>query len=56
MPDRPALPAVDPVVQALVLTDIIISAAITGLLVALALQEFKRTGSINPDRSHAMKG
>jgi multicomponent Na+:H+ antiporter subunit C len=56
MPGRPALPAVDPVVQALVLTDIIISAAVTGLLIALTLENYKRTGSINPNKRHAMKG
>lgn len=44
----PGTPAVDPVVQALVLTDIVISAAVTALLLAMALQVHKRRGSVDP--------
>jgi multicomponent Na+:H+ antiporter subunit C len=43
----PGTPAVDPVVQALVLTDIVIGATITGLLLALVLQLHKRTGTLD---------
>lgn len=45
----PGTPAVDPVVQALVLTDIVIGAAVTALLLALALQLHKRRGTLDPD-------
>jgi len=39
---------VDPVVQVLVLTDIVIEATITALLLALVVQAHKRFGSIDP--------
>jgi multicomponent Na+:H+ antiporter subunit C len=41
--------AVDPVVQVLVLTDIVIEATLTGLLLALAIQAHKRFGSLDPN-------
>ena len=47
---------VDPVVQVLVLTDIVIEATVTGLLLALAVQAHKRFGSIDPDRLRALRG
>jgi multicomponent Na+:H+ antiporter subunit C len=50
----PGTPAVDPVVQALVLTDIVIGGAVTALLLALALQLHKRRGSLNPDELRAL--
>ena len=40
---------VDPVVQVLVLTDIVIEATVTGLLLALAIQAHKRFGSLDPN-------
>lgn len=46
----PGTPAVDPVVQALVLTDIVVGATISALLLALTLQMHKRTGTIDPHR------
>jgi multicomponent Na+:H+ antiporter subunit C len=45
----PGTVAVDPVVQALVLTDVVIGAAVTGLLLALALQLHKRRGTLDPE-------
>ena len=44
----PGTPAVDPVVQALVLTDIVVGATVTALLLALAVQIHKRKGSLDP--------
>ena len=46
----PGTPAVDPIVQALVLTDIVVGATISALLLALILQMHKRTGTIDPVR------
>ena len=43
--------AVDPVVQVLVLTDIVIEATVTALLLALAVQAHKRFGSLDPRRA-----
>lgn len=39
---------VDPVVQVLVLTDIVIEATISALLLALVVQAHKRFGSVDP--------
>lgn len=48
---RPAsTPAVDPVLQALVLTDIVVGATVTALLLALTLQVHKKRGTVNPER------
>lgn len=44
----PGTPAVDPVVQALVLTDIVVGAAVTALLLIVALQVQKRRGTFDP--------
>jgi multicomponent Na+:H+ antiporter subunit C len=52
----PGTPAVDPVVQALVLTDIVVGATVTALLLALAVQIHKRKGSLDPERLRAMRG
>ena len=46
---------VDPVVQVLVLTDIVIEATVTALLLALAVQAHKRFGSLDPDRLRALR-
>ena len=46
----PGTPAVDPVVQALVLTDIVVGATISALLLALTLQMHKRKGTVDPHR------
>jgi multicomponent Na+:H+ antiporter subunit C len=51
----PGTPAVDPVVQALVLTDIVIGAAVTALLLALALQLHRRKGTLDPEKLRAMQ-
>ena len=40
---------VDPVVQVLVLTDVVIEATITALLLALVVQAHKRFGSVDPN-------
>ena len=45
----PGTPAVDPVMQALVLTDIVIGATVTALLLALVLQLHKRRGTLDPE-------
>lgn len=41
---------VDPVVQALTLTDIVVGATVTALLLALAIQVDKRQGTVDPDQ------
>ena len=48
--------AVDPVVQALALVDIVVEATVTALLLALAVQAHKRFGSVDPDDLHPLEG
>ncbi|HEY3904093.1 MAG TPA: cation:proton antiporter subunit C [Streptosporangiaceae bacterium] len=49
-------PAVDPVVQALALTDVVVEAAVTGLLLAFAVQAQKRFGTLDPHELVQIKG
>jgi multicomponent Na+:H+ antiporter subunit C len=51
----PGTPAVDPVVQALVLTDIVVGATVIALLLALVLQVHKRRGSIDPEQLRPLR-
>lgn len=53
---KPGTPAVDPVVQALMLTDIVVEVTVMALLLALAVQIHKRNGTLDPNRLGAMKG
>jgi multicomponent Na+:H+ antiporter subunit C len=41
--------AVDPVVQALTLTDVVVGGTVTALLLAIAVQMSKRLGTLDPD-------
>jgi multicomponent Na+:H+ antiporter subunit C len=41
--------AVDPIVQALTLTDIVVSVAVLGLILALALDAHRLAGTVDPD-------
>ncbi|MFJ8787689.1 NADH-quinone oxidoreductase subunit K [Streptomyces sp. NPDC102462] len=49
-------PLVDPVVQALTLTDIVVGATVTALLLALVLQIAKRHGTVDPDELMELRG
>jgi multicomponent Na+:H+ antiporter subunit C len=49
-------PAVDPVMQALALTDVVVEAAVTALLLALAVQAQKRFGTLDPQELVQLKG
>lgn len=49
-------PAVDPVVQALALTDIVVEGAVTALLLAFAIQAHKRFGTLDPDKLKQLQG
>ena len=49
-------PVVDPVVQALTLTDVVVGSTVTALLLALAVQIHKRIGTLDPDELRSMKG
>jgi multicomponent Na+:H+ antiporter subunit C len=49
-------PAVDPVVQALALTDVVVEAAVTALLLAIAVQAHKRFGTLDPHELVELRG
>lgn len=49
----PLSPAVDPVVHALTLTDIVVGATVTALLLALTLNIRRKRGSVDPERLSA---
>jgi multicomponent Na+:H+ antiporter subunit C len=49
-------PAVDPVVQALALTDVVVEAAVTALLLSFAIQAHKRFGTLDPQELASLKG
>jgi multicomponent Na+:H+ antiporter subunit C len=48
LPTHPG-PTVDAIMQALSLTDVVLGAAVSALLLALAVQIHKRTGTLDPD-------
>ena len=55
--DVPArTPAVDPVVQALALTDVVVEAAVTALLLSFAVQAHKRFGTLDPHELVSLRG
>jgi len=45
---------VDPVVQALTLTDVVVEATVVALLLALVMQAHKRFGTLDPDELGVM--
>ena len=47
---------VDPVVQALTLTDVVVEATVVAVLLALTVQAHKRFGTADPDELGALRG
>lgn len=52
----PTVRATDPVVQAITLTDIVVGATVTALLLAFVLRTFKLRGTVDPQDLHPMRG
>jgi multicomponent Na+:H+ antiporter subunit C len=52
----PGRDVVDPVVQAMTLTDIVVAATVSALLLALAVRAHGRFGELDPDELAAMRG
>jgi multicomponent Na+:H+ antiporter subunit C len=52
----PGTPAVDPIVQALMLTDVVVEVTVTALLLALAVQAHERTGKLDPNDLGIIRG
>ena len=48
--------SVDPIVQSLTLTDVVVSVTVMGLILALALDVHKEAGSIDPDKLAELSG
>ena len=48
--------SVDPVVQALTLTDIVVSVTVIALILALTLDVHKKAGTVDPDEVREMSG
>jgi multicomponent Na+:H+ antiporter subunit C len=53
---RQSATTVDPVVQALMLTDIVVEATVVALLLAITVQVHKRTGVVDPNHIDILKG
>ena len=49
-------PAVDPLVQALMLTDVVVEVTVTALLLALAVRAHERTGKLDPNQLGMLRG
>ena len=47
---------VDPVVQALMLTDVVVEAVVVALLLAMVVKAFEKSGSVSPDDLRTMRG
>jgi multicomponent Na+:H+ antiporter subunit C len=52
----PGTPVVDPVVQALTLTDVVVQATVSAVLLGLALQAHKRFGTADPNGLGELRG
>ena len=52
----PSARAVDPVVQSLTLTDVVVEAVVVALLLALAVDAQQRFGTLDPDELQALQG
>jgi len=49
-------PAVDPVVHALTLTDIVVATVVTALILTMAIQVYRITGTLDPEKLRPMSG
>ena len=52
----PGAPVVDPVVQAMTLTDVVVEATVVAVLLALTVQAHKRFGTADPDEMGEISG
>ncbi len=52
----PGTLTVDPVVQALMLTDIVVEAVVFALLLAMVVKAFEKSGCVSPDDLRTMRG
>ena len=53
---EPGKLTVDPVVQALMLTDVVVEAVVVALLLAMAVKAHEKSGSVSPDELKTLRG
>lgn len=53
---RPGRLTVDPVVQALMLTDVVVEAVVVALLLAIVVKAHEKSGSVSPEDLRTMRG
>ncbi len=47
---------VDPIVQALMLTDVVVEATVVALLLAMVVKAYEKAGTVSPDDLRMMRG
>jgi len=52
----PGTPTVDPVVQALMLTDVVVEAVVVALLLAMVVKAHEKSGTVSPDELRSLRG
>lgn len=52
----PGALTVDPIVQALMLTDVVVEAVVVALLLAMVVKAHEKTGCVSPDELRSMRG
>lgn len=52
----PGVITVDPVVQALMLTDVVVEATVVALLLAMVVKAYEKAGTVSPDDLRMMRG
>ena len=52
----PGVLTVDPVVQALMLTDVVVEAVVVALLLAMVVKAYEKSGSVSPSDLRTMRG
>lgn len=52
----PGVVTVDPIVQALMLTDVVVEATVVALLLAMVVRAYERAGTLSPDDLKMMRG
>jgi multicomponent Na+:H+ antiporter subunit C len=52
----PGVVTVDPVVQALMLTDVVVEATVVALLLAMVVKAYEKAGTVSPDDLRMMRG
>lgn len=52
----PGVVTVDPIVQALMLTDVVVEATVVGLLLAMVVKAHEKAGTLSPDDLKMMRG